>query len=225
MADRTRLASAVRSRPTVRRQQPIAVITRKVSRVKLPPLPTPTSALAIRTGFAVTPLRRKRCYTIVGMVPIIEKKMRLVQAADAIEVTGLTRNQLREWTSRGRREILTADVEPEGPGRHALFSWQTLLVLRVLLVLHNDFACEIGAWGASARNLRRELEKVSFASLWRSGIHFSDCRTVAVIDNGRTLDRPGIFVPLEPHLQLLADKLSLPRPDQLSLLPPMLVSR
>ena len=151
--------------------------------------------------------------------------MRLFQTADVIALTGLTKSQLREWTGRGRRELLCPDVEPDGPGRHALFSWQTLLVLRVLLVLHRDFAAEVGAWAPAAQQLRAQLERVSFPSLWRMSAFFPSRETVILTEDVSGTERGGFIVPLEPHLTVLATKLSMPRPDQLSLFPPMAVSR
>jgi hypothetical protein len=151
--------------------------------------------------------------------------MKLFQTADALALTGLTKSQLREWTGRGRRELLAPDVEPDGPGRHALFSWQTLLVLRVLLVLHRDFAAEVGAWAPAARQLRAQLERVSFPSLWRMSVFFPNRATVLLAEHVLDGEGGGFLVPLEPHLSVLATKLSIPRPDQLSLFPPMAVSR
>ena len=80
--------------------------------------------------------------------------VRLFQSADALEVTGLTRSQLREWT--GRRNLISPDVGPDGPGRHALYTWQSLLVLRLLLVLHNDFAAQVGGLGAGCKASQKE---------------------------------------------------------------------
>ena len=149
--------------------------------------------------------------------------MRLVQSADALQVTGLTRSQLREWT--GRRELILPDVSPDGPGRHALYAWQTLLVLRLLLVLHNEFAAEVRAWVPAAKNLREKLDGTSFLSLWRLSVFFPNCHTALLVDDVSKVGNTGLILPLESHLTVLASKLSLPRPDQLSLSLPMAVSR
>ena len=150
--------------------------------------------------------------------------MRLFQSADALEVTGLTRSQLREWTGRGRRELISADVGPDGPGRHALYAWQTLLVLRLLLVLHNEFAAEVGAWAPAAANLREKLESTSFPSLWHSSVFFPNRHTALLVEDVSKIGHTGLILPLESHLTVLAAKLALPRADQLSLFPPMAVS-
>lgn len=151
--------------------------------------------------------------------------MRLFQAADAVDLTGLTRSQLREWTSRGRRGLVPPDVEANGPGRHALFAWQTLLVLRLLLVLHNDFAAEVAAWAPAVKTLREKLDRVSFPTLWRLWVFFPSRDAAELIEGPAEMHAPGVILPLEPHLAVLATQLSMPRIDQLSLLPPMVVAR
>jgi hypothetical protein len=151
--------------------------------------------------------------------------MMLFQSAAALELTGLTRSQLREWTGRGRRELVPPDVEPEGPGRHALYAWQTLLVLRILRVLHEDFAAEVGAWAPAALALRRQLEGSSFPTLWHLSVLFPNREAAQLIEDAREISGPGIVVPLDPHLLVLATKLSLAKPRQLSLFPALMVSR
>jgi hypothetical protein len=100
------------------------------------------------------------------------------------------------------------------------------LVLRVLRSLHTDFAMEVAAWAPAAKELRAKLDGVSFPSLWRCLAYFPDRKTGRLIDNISEVDASGgIIVPLEPHLGVLATRLSLPRPQQLPLFPPMVVSR
>ena len=140
-------------------------------------------------------------------------------------MTGLTRSQLREWTGRGRRELISPDVGPDGPGSHALYAWQTLLVLRLLLVLHNDFASEVGAWAPAAQNLREKLVGASFPALWELLVFFPNRHTALLVDDVSEIGHTGLILPLKSHLTVLASKLSLPRPDQLSLFLPTAVSR
>ena len=147
--------------------------------------------------------------------------MRFFQSADALKATGLTRSQLREWTGRGRRGIISPDVGPNGPGRHALYAWQTLLVLRLLLLLHTEYAAEIGAWAPAAKNLRKKLDSTSFPSLWNVSVFFPSLHTALLVDDISKINQSGLILPLEPQLTVLASKLSLPRPDQLSLFLPV----
>ena len=156
--------------------------------------------------------------SIVGIMTTVYS-MKLFQAADVIELTGLTRSQLREWSSPARRNLVPADIEPHGPGRHALYTWQTILVLRLLRELHVDFAVEIGAWAPGMVGFRQKLERVSFLSLWGSLVHFQnrDNPELVPLRTGALLS--GVVMPLDPHLLPIATKLSLRTGDQLLLFP------
>jgi hypothetical protein len=159
----------------------------------------------------------------MGSVPTSPKL--LFQASVASQLTGLTRSQLREWTDRKRRGLILPDVEAEGPGRHALYGWPTLLVLRLLLTLHNDFAAEVCAWADAAKALRQQFDRTPFQSLWRMSAHFPSRETANLIDQATQAEYTGIMLPLDPHLSALAIGLALPPPDQLSLFSAIVVSR
>lgn len=161
---------------------------------------------------------------IVGIVPGMAS-MKLFQAADVVDLKGLTGSQLREWSSRGRRNLVPVDVEPGGPGRHALYSWQTILVLRMLKELHTEFAVEIGAWAPGMVKFRQTLNHVSFSSLWGSMVHFRcmDDPKLVVASASNTL--AGLIVPLDPHLLPIANSLSVRPPDQLFLFPTLAVAQ
>jgi len=148
--------------------------------------------------------------------------MRLFQAADAADIAQLTRHQLREWT--GRRGLLSPDVEPEGPGRHALYAWQTLLVLRLLGALKREFAVEVGAWALAAQTLRLELGDAMLGALWHSSVVFRSSYTAAIVREIYNSDQAAIWMPLAPHLEVFAQRMALPRPDQLPLFTAMAVS-
>lgn len=148
-----------------------------------------------------------------------------VQAADAIRLTGLSANQLREWC--GRREILEPDVAPGGPGRHALYGWQTLLVLRVLLVLQEEFGAEVIAWAKAARGFRKLVDKRSFPSLTSGWVFFADCNQAALFESvkrGSPIDA-GLLLPLKPHMDVLAMAFAAQGDGQMQLLRPMAVTR
>jgi hypothetical protein len=150
---------------------------------------------------------------------------KLFQSADALDVTGLSRHQLREWTGLGRRALVPADVPAAGPGRHALFTWQTLLVLRLLRVMHADYGAEVSAWAPASKLLRGQLEHAIFPSLWRTKVVFESLTLVYLTDElPKHLDHAFVFS-LAPHLNALAAKMSVPQQDQLSLFAPMVVQR
>jgi hypothetical protein len=149
----------------------------------------------------------------------------LVQAADATKLTGLSSNQLREWC--GRREILEPDIAPSGPGRHALYGWQTLLVLRVLLVLQEEFGVEVVAWAKAARRFRKLVDKRSFPSLTTAWVFFADCNQAVLLESikrGSRVDA-GLLLPLKPHLDVLATAFASQGDSQMQLLRPMAVTR
>ena len=147
------------------------------------------------------------------------------EAADVTELTGLTRYQLREWSARDRRDLVRADFEPDGPRRHALFTWQTVLALRLLKTLHTDFAVEIGAWAPGINRLRQTLERVSFPCLWGSLVHFASRENPELVSTPQSLPLAGVVLPLDPHLVVIARKLTLTTPDQLFLFPAPAVSQ
>ena len=150
----------------------------------------------------------------------------MFQASDAMRLTGLTRNQLREWCGRGRRGILEPDVGPAGPGRHAMYAWQTLLTLRLLLVLHARFGVEISQLVDVAKTLRTRLKGTSFPALWPLWAAMADSQTIELTAHPVDVLADGcIALPLRPHLEVLATAMSRPVDEQLPLLPPMAVSR
>ena len=63
--------------------------------------------------------------------------MQLVPKRQALQLTGLTPAKLREWTSR--RALIPADQPPRKQGSSAQFSWQTILVLRMAVILKDKF--------------------------------------------------------------------------------------
>lgn len=149
----------------------------------------------------------------------------MVQASDAAKLSGLTPHQLREWCMR--RAILAADVPPNGPGRHALYSWRTILSLRVLNELHVRFGAEVGGWARSIRNLRDGLEHRSFHSLWGAAALFRgrDDETTILEVRHISIERGSIVLPLDPHLEIVAYGLKLEsRVPQLQLFPATLVT-
>lgn len=151
--------------------------------------------------------------------------MLLVQASDAAKLSGLTPHQLREWCMR--RAILGADVPPNGPGRHALYSWRTVLALRVLNELHVCFGAEVGGWAPAIRSLRVILEPRSFHSLWSASALFRGREDEASILDAEHVgtDRGSVVVPLNPHLEILAHGLNLQSGvPQLQLFPATLVT-
>jgi hypothetical protein len=135
--------------------------------------------------------------------------MQLFQLADAIGLSGLTAHQLREWC--GRRAVLIPDVPASGRGRHALYSWQTILALRVLKEVHDEFATEVASWRDGIAVLQEKLRGRSFPSLWGVNVAFLSRNEADLISPMvQSLDNPCLLIPLDPHLEVLATGLDLP---------------
>lgn len=129
--------------------------------------------------------------------------MKLFQASDTIRLSGLTEHQLREWC--GRRAVVIPDVPAAGRGRHALFSWQTILSLRVLNELQARFGVEVVAWRQAISRCQELFRKNSFPALWGKSIAFPNTTEATLASDA---EKPGmsshIFVPLDPHLRAIA---------------------
>ena len=81
--------------------------------------------------------------------------MGLIGTRDVLALTGLSGHQLREWT--GRRALIQADVPARGKGTQARYSWQTVLVLRLALVLRQEFHLNLQHWSEQLAELQRRV--------------------------------------------------------------------
>lgn len=143
--------------------------------------------------------------------------MQLMQAADASRLAGLTAHQLREWCAR--RGIVAPDVPGAGRGRHALFSWQTVLTLRLLRELNERFGAEVGAWKGALAEFRALVGARSFPGLWGAVVAFPDHDHARLIEDRSIATEALLLLPLTPHLQIIAEDFALPPEPQLPLFP------
>lgn len=149
-------------------------------------------------------------------------RMQLVTTRDAKRLTGLSTEQLREWTSR--RALILPDVKPRGHGSSARYSWQTILLLRLAVVMRECFKLELHAHRDLFAELGAGLGRTSFLSLWGKSLALYGGSKWGVIDpRDETLAIDDcIVLRLDPHLHQLSDIFSLPEPaasDQLRLFP------
>jgi hypothetical protein len=153
--------------------------------------------------------------------------MQLVTTRDATRLTGLSTEQLREWTSR--RALILPDVKPKGHGSPARYSWQTILLLRLAVVLRDRFKLELEVHRDLFSELKAELARTSFLSLWGKSLVLYGGAKWAVVDplvEGALID-DCIMLCLAPHLQRLSESFSLPKPatsGQLQLFPAISVT-
>jgi hypothetical protein len=152
--------------------------------------------------------------------------MRLVNTAAVARLTGLTTEQLREWSSR--RALIPADVQKRGRGSPAQFAWQTILLLRLAAQLRDRFRVELGAHRGLFADMRSFLGEASFLRLRGSSIAIYDMAHWAVItvDERASIREAAILIDLDPHLDALAAENMLPShaaAGQLELFPARLV--
>ncbi|NKJ45097.1 MULTISPECIES: hypothetical protein [unclassified Novosphingobium] len=146
----------------------------------------------------------------------------LVQASEAVRLSGLTAHQLREWC--GRRALVEADVPPAGRGHLALFSWQTILALRVLNEVHLRYAVEVSGWREAIAQLQALLRKRAFPSLWGHTAIFANAREASLrVSSDPIRNFSCLVVELDAHLEILATPNDLRVESQLQLFPAMAV--
>ena len=133
----------------------------------------------------------------------------MVTTPVASQLTGLSTDKLREWTSR--RALVPADVRPKGKGSPAKFSWQTILVLRIAALLHDQFRLELQAHRASLAVLQRELRTKSFIALWGCRLAFCSDGGWIFLDEGAPDPKVDLLlIHLNMHLSALRDGFALP---------------
>lgn len=133
---------------------------------------------------------------------------RLITANDVQRLTGLTSNQLREWTNR--RCLIQPDRLPNGPGTRARYSWQTVLVLRLAMSLKNSFHVELQAHRALFPRLTDFLSRRPFHSLaGRVLVVYADGTFELEDVFARPPVHDAIVLCLEPHLSVLSAEFDL----------------
>ena len=136
--------------------------------------------------------------------------MTVVTTSQASELNGLSTSRLREWTSR--RALIPADVPPRSQGSPAKYTWQTILLLRVAVILRDRFHIELHAHRHIFASLRQALQETSFITLWGTSLAILDTRRwrlVAPIESPAPKG-DALLINLDPHLQALSNSFALP---------------
>lgn len=129
----------------------------------------------------------------------------MIPAGRVQTLTGLTANQLREWSHR--RDLVPPDIEAGGPGRPALYSWQTVLLLRIAVVLRERFKIELQAHKDLLHALHDLLSGVPFPALRGCVLALRAMEHGELLSEG--IVRVGVnepdtlFLHLDPHLDVL----------------------
>ncbi len=130
----------------------------------------------------------------------------MIQARHVQRLTGLSADQLREWSHR--RGLVRPDVAPQGPGRPALYGWQSVLVLRLAVVLRERFRIELQAHADLLVALRELFVGVSFPALRGCVLALRGMEDAELLPEHAALaDREGrdsLILRLDPHLDVLA---------------------
>ncbi|WP_367303846.1 hypothetical protein [Burkholderia multivorans] len=127
----------------------------------------------------------------------------------ASQLTGLSIEKLREWTSR--RALVPADVRPRQKGSPAQFSWRTILILRLALLLRDRFGVELQFHKENFAKLRKELRSASFIALWGRRLALTSQGELLLLDNQAPQpEGDAILIRLDPHLSIIRDGFALP---------------
>lgn len=145
-----------------------------------------------------------------GGVPDLRRwSLRSVPTPVACQLAELSTDKLREWTSR--RALVPADIRPKGKGSPAQFTWQTILVLRIAVLLRDQFSLELQAHKASLEKLREALRSKSFIALWGQRLALQASRDWVFLDEAERLpEADALVIHLDPHLRVLRDGFALP---------------
>jgi hypothetical protein len=135
--------------------------------------------------------------------------MRLVKASEVQKLTGLSADQLREWTSR--RGLIEPDSKPSGPGTRARYAWQTVLLLRLAVVLKESFHIELHAQRTLFSGLAERLTKVSFPALRGAAvvIDAGGAFSISPLEEIRSPTTDLLMLQLDPHLDILSAEFGL----------------
>lgn len=142
------------------------------------------------------------------MAACLEPLVRLVPTPVACQLTGLSTAKLREWTTR--RALFSSDVPPRGKGSPASFSWQTILVLRLAVLLRERFAVELECHRPGFKALRARLATTSFIGLWGMSAALTADGQWSLLEESAAAPEDALLLLLDPHLTVIRDGFALP---------------
>ena len=153
--------------------------------------------------------------------------MRFVTTRIAARLTGLSTQQLREWSSR--RALIPADVQNRGRGSPAQYGWQTILQLRIAVLLKDRFHLELHAHRGLFGQMHVALAGISFLKLWDLNLAIYNTERWEMLEGGEAgpVDADAIIIQLNPHLAVLAREFAMSGPSpsgQLELFPARLIA-
>ena len=182
--------------------------------------------------YSGAPSSVRRLPSETGMIPVLresgsvpdprKRSMRFVTTREATGLTGLSTEQLREWTSR--RALIPADVQRRGRGSPSQYAWQTILLVRIAVALRDRFRVELQTHRPLFQTLRTAFANISFIALWGRSLAIYDADHWALLEPNESpiRDADAIIIRLDPHLAVISASFTLPtlsNPGQLELFP------
>ena len=146
--------------------------------------------------------------------------MRLIGSRDVLKLTGLSADQLREWTVR--RGLIHPDVPASRQGQQAQFGWQTVLLLRLAVVMRSRFHVELQIHRGLLVRARELLNGRSFPGLWNHRFAIFGLESCSLLGSSDPVptDQDALLLWLNPHLEALSQGFGVSEPiAQLPLFP------
>lgn len=146
--------------------------------------------------------------------------MRLIGSRDVLKLTGLSADQLREWTVR--RGLIHPDVPASRQGQQAQFGWQTVLLLRLAVVMRSRFHVELQVHRDVLARAHVLLNGRSFPSLWGHRLAIFGLERCGLLSSGDAvpMEEDVILLGLNTHLEALSQGFGASEPiAQLPLFP------
>lgn len=137
---------------------------------------------------------------------------KLATSGEVQRLTGLSPDQLREWSNR--RGLIKPDVQANGPGHKARYSWQTVLLLRLAMVLKTTFHVELQAQRELFARLAQQLKNRPFHSLRGLALIVQTTSLHEIVNLSKfcALDTDVLIIRLDPHLDALSAEFGLAEP-------------
>lgn len=146
--------------------------------------------------------------------------MHLIGSREVLKLTGLSTDQLREWTVR--RGLIHPDIPASRQGQQAQFGWQTVLLLRLTVVLRSRFHVELQIHRDLLLRARELLNGRSFPGLWNHRLAIFGLDSCELLGGSDPLpaNQDAILLGLDVHLEALSKGFGVSEPiAQLPLFP------
>jgi hypothetical protein len=129
---------------------------------------------------------------------------KLVNSPEAAWLAGLSVDRLRDWQ---RRALVVPQIPPPRQGCHPKYSWKSILLLRMAVILRDRFKLELGALGYQFFELFSILSDTEFASLWGKYLVLDSGEHWILADPRENIvpAAEGLLIRLDPHLQILSE--------------------